>query len=166
MVNLQNGACSRPGFTGAGFVTGVENLVGSLYDDVLTGDSNANRINGSVGNDRITGGQGGDTLTGGAGADTFVYTSYTDSSPAFDAITDFNSAAGDRIDLSAIDADTATAGDQAFTFIGGAAFGPDATGQLRYANGVLYGSNDADATAEFAIVLSGTPAVSAGDFLL
>ena len=39
-----------------------------------------------------------------------------------DTLVDFSHAQGDTFDLSAIDANTATAGNQAFTFIGEAAF--------------------------------------------
>ena len=44
--------------------TSVENLVGSAYDDVLTGDSGANTL---------TGGKGNDILSGGDGDDIFIY---------------------------------------------------------------------------------------------
>jgi Ca2+-binding RTX toxin-like protein len=50
-------------------------LVGSAYDDVLTGDTANNSISGGAGNDTITGGGGADTLIGGAGADTFLVSS-------------------------------------------------------------------------------------------
>ena len=82
---------------------------------------------GGDGNDRLQGGAGGDILIGGKGADTFVFTALTDSSPtsgsdairggdggrAFEGI---GSADGDRIDLSAIDANSVVAGNQAFVF--------------------------------------------------
>jgi Ca2+-binding RTX toxin-like protein len=83
-----------------------------------------------------------------------------------DTIVDFNRQQSDKLDLSRIDANTALAGDQAFTFIGSSAFSANATGQVRYVGGVLYGSVDADADAEFAIVLTGAPKVMAADFLL
>jgi Ca2+-binding RTX toxin-like protein len=50
-------------------LTGVEWLVGSMYNDTLTGDASSNRLDGGVGNDRLTGGTGDDTLIGGVGAD-------------------------------------------------------------------------------------------------
>ena len=46
-------------------------------------------------------------------------------------ITDFSPAQGDRLDLAGLDANELLANDQAFSFIGTAAFGSDA-GQLRY----------------------------------
>ncbi|MBO9622630.1 MAG: M10 family metallopeptidase C-terminal domain-containing protein [Sphingomonas sp.] len=60
--------------TGAGSDTlgGIENLIGSAFNDVLTGDAGANRIEGGAGDDRLDGGGGADALTGGAGNDTYV----------------------------------------------------------------------------------------------
>ena len=57
--------------------TGIENLYGSGFDDVLTGDGSANRIHGGAGDDVVKGGAGADSLDGGAGEDTL---SYADSS--------------------------------------------------------------------------------------
>lgn len=53
----------------------VENLIGSAFDDVLTGNHNGNRLDGGAGND---------TLTGGAGADVSVFRG------GADVVTDFN----------------------------------------------------------------------------
>ncbi len=69
-------------------------------------------------------------------------------------------ALGDRIDLTTIDANSLAAGNQAFAYIGGAAF--TAAGQLRYAGGILSGSTDADAAVEFEIQLIGTPLLVVG----
>jgi Ca2+-binding RTX toxin-like protein len=44
--------------------SGFENVSGSLFDDVLTGDSGANILLGDFGNDLLTGGDGADTLYG------------------------------------------------------------------------------------------------------
>ena len=49
---------------------GIESLVGSAHDDVLTGDAGANRFWGGNGNDDLNGNDGNDTLYGEAGADT------------------------------------------------------------------------------------------------
>lgn len=52
-------------------VSDIENLHGSfLHGDVLTGNQNANRINGDGGDDLLQGGPGDDRLYGGAGNDT------------------------------------------------------------------------------------------------
>jgi Ca2+-binding RTX toxin-like protein len=133
----------------------------------LTGNTLANTLVGSTGANRLTGGAGKDALTGGGGNDVFDYNLATETgttSTSWDVITDFN--AGDRIDLSGIDADTGTLEDDAFsgilvTTLTGA-------GQLRYdaAARVLYGSTDADAAAEFAIELTGVASLSASAFVL
>ena len=44
-------------------LSNIQNIIGSSYNDTLTGDANANII---------TGGAGADTIDGGAGADTFI----------------------------------------------------------------------------------------------
>jgi Ca2+-binding RTX toxin-like protein len=45
-------------------LTGFENLSGSIYADVLTGDNNANLLAGDSGDDTLSGGKGNDTLYG------------------------------------------------------------------------------------------------------
>jgi len=50
----------------------VENVVGSLGDDTITGDGLDNRLSGAAGNDVLDGAGGNDTLDGGAGADTMT----------------------------------------------------------------------------------------------
>ncbi|NTS66788.1 M10 family metallopeptidase C-terminal domain-containing protein, partial [Sphingomonas sp. HHU CXW] len=57
---------------------GIENLVGSAFGDVLTGDAGANRIEGGASNDTISGGAGNDVLIGGDGIDTLFYGDLTD----------------------------------------------------------------------------------------
>ncbi|MGB9143217.1 MAG: calcium-binding protein, partial [Aestuariivirga sp.] len=54
-------------------LSGIENLVGSKFDDILTGDAGSNVIDGGVGNDTLEGGAGADTLVGGVGVDTALY---------------------------------------------------------------------------------------------
>jgi Ca2+-binding RTX toxin-like protein len=51
-------------------LSGFENLLGSSFDDTLTGDGGANVLDGAAGNDRLLGGDGVDTLIGGSGNDT------------------------------------------------------------------------------------------------
>ena len=51
----------------------IENLVGSDYEDTLTGDSGDNILLGSWGNDTLDGGPGADLLVGGHGIDTVTY---------------------------------------------------------------------------------------------
>ncbi len=68
-VNL--GAGSGSGGDAAGdTLMGIENVIGSSYSDVLTGDANANAIYGGSGADVVSAGSGGDALYGGSGSDT------------------------------------------------------------------------------------------------
>ncbi len=60
------------GISFIGYGTQIENLIGSNYDDLLTGNATDNIIQGGAGNDTITGNAGADTLTGGAGNDTLL----------------------------------------------------------------------------------------------
>ena len=144
-----------------------ENLTGSAFNDELGGDASGNVIDGGAGADYVLGSDGADTLTGGAGADDFTYMVTGESTLAvLDTIVDFSHAEGDRIVIDHIDANLALAGDQQFSFIGSAAFGADATGQLRYESGMVYASTDADSDAEFAILIGGAPALVAADFVL
>ena len=50
--------------------SGIEGVIGSAYNDTLTGDSGDNILAGGDGDDSIFGGSGNDTLVGGAGRDT------------------------------------------------------------------------------------------------
>ncbi len=125
-----------------------------------------------AGNDTLIGGLGVDKLSGGSEADIFKYNSVDDSgitSKTRDTITDFNSAEGDKIDLSAIDANLKLKDDQAFTFIGNKAFSnTDATGQLRFdsVSHILYASTDADNIPEFSILLSGVKSLIVDNLIL
>lgn len=55
-------------------LSNIENIIGSPYDDVLTGDENDNILYGNAGNDILSGGGGNDLLSGGAGEDMYVIT--------------------------------------------------------------------------------------------
>ncbi|HEY5722129.1 MAG TPA: hypothetical protein VIT45_07390, partial [Allosphingosinicella sp.] len=95
-----------------------------------TGNELANVITGNSANNVISGGLGADTLSGGGGNDVYQYRFVTESTAASkDQINGFN--AGDRINLSILDANTGTsANNDAFTFIGSNAFG-NVAGELR-----------------------------------
>jgi serralysin len=144
-------------------------IVGSNHDDALTGGSSGDFLDGGGGNDRLKGGGGndfldgfvgddtiigdggGDQLFGGAGNDRFVYHSLDDSrGGSVDNIRDLES--GDIIDLSDIDANQNAAGNQAFTFIGDAAFSNGA-GELRATATVVQGDVNGDGIADFQINL-------------
>jgi serralysin len=72
-------------------------LNGNGANDRLIGGGGADTLIGGNGIDRLIGGNGNDTLTGGTNADRFVFGSLTEK---IDTITDFNSAEGDRIQIS------------------------------------------------------------------
>ena len=52
----------------------IEEVYGSRYNDILTGNAADNLLYGRSGNDTLTGGEGDDTLIGGRGSDTYEYT--------------------------------------------------------------------------------------------
>lgn len=139
---------------------------------VLTGNELRNTIHGGDGDDTIDGGGGADVLYGGAGADRFVLSRPADSNYAscgHDMVEDFSQAQHDILDLSRLDADLGTPGDQGFTLIGTAAF-HGVAGELRVLRfgGVtaVYGDTDGDAVANIAIGLRGTIVLAAADFRL
>jgi Ca2+-binding RTX toxin-like protein len=109
---------------GANDLIGLENLLfggddsfrGSSQDDGLRSMGGNDTIDGGKGADTIFGGLGADQLTGGKGGDVFGFTDLADSTVGTpDLITDLE--ARDRIDLSAIDANTHKDGDQAFKLV-------------------------------------------------
>lgn len=101
-------------FDGSAERSGSYIVIGSQGDDTLTAGGGGDSLEGQRGDDIIHGGGGADTIYGGAGRDTFVYAKLSDSGhhKQFDLIYDLTGF--DRIDLSAIDADTAKGGNQAF----------------------------------------------------
>jgi Ca2+-binding RTX toxin-like protein len=101
-----------------------ENVVGSPQSDLIYGNDSNNVIVGGAsndtilargGNDTIIGGHGGDSMSGMAGTDTFKFMSLSDIANG-DFASDFI-LGQDKIDLSAIDADLNTPGDQAFQLV-------------------------------------------------
>ena len=194
-VNLLTGTTNDG--TGTDTLIAIENVRGSLLDDEIFGNQAGNFLEGNVGADfisanggadTVTGGSGkdtilggsgsdkihgdgdADTLTGGSGADTFVYSSTSDSRIGFfshDVIKDFEKGL-DKIDVSAIDANTAVSGNQAFTFIGSQNFSDE--GQIsafKSGGGTLVQFNiTGDSVAEFEIFLENSFQLSASDFVL
>lgn len=91
-VRLWDGQARRGHAEGDTF-SGIENIRGSAYGDLLSGDARANRLKGGAGNDQMWGGSGNDVLDGGAGADRFY------GGPGTDWITYGGSDAGVTVDL-------------------------------------------------------------------
>jgi Ca2+-binding RTX toxin-like protein len=137
---------------------GDDSIAGVGGNDELRAGSGNDWVNGGAGDDLLIGGGGADALTGGTGADTFRFGSYESGTGAeADRVLDFTSGE-DMIDLSSIDADLWTSGNQAFAFIGGAAFSGTA-GELRYAfdgtDGWLQADTNGDGFSDYEIVFSG-----------
>jgi Ca2+-binding RTX toxin-like protein len=158
-------------FVGTGGFTGTGNnaanrITGGGGNDILSGRGGNDTIDGGAGNDTLEGGADYDVLIGGAGNDTFRYGApIAEIGSALnlrDVISDFQgagAAGGDVLDLGAIDANTATTGDQAFELIGNGAF--TAAGQLRWSQDVannrtiIEGNVDALLAVDFQIEVTG-----------
>ena len=88
-VNLGTGTGSRGDAEGPVQIVGtgtvikgeylfnIENLIGSRFDDKLTGDDGVNLLTGGQGDDTLAGGGGVDQLVGGGGSDTADFASAT-----------------------------------------------------------------------------------------
>jgi Ca2+-binding RTX toxin-like protein len=162
-------------FTGSN----VANIIlGKGGDDLLDGLGGADELMGNAGNDTIHGGSGDDLLIGGSGAD--VLTGGGDGDLFRFSDGDSGTGAGadrindyvnwvDKIDLRGVDANSGSAGDQAFTFIGTAAFSGTA-GELRYTfDGTdtwLQGDITGDGVSDFEIVFTGSVGLYGTDFYL
>jgi Ca2+-binding RTX toxin-like protein len=72
VVNLATGV-ALGGDAQGDTLNSIENLNGSIFDDVLTGDAGVNILSGDAGNDLLVGGKGNDVLNGGDGLDTADY---------------------------------------------------------------------------------------------
>jgi Ca2+-binding RTX toxin-like protein len=153
-VDLGNGGINAGYASSAS--SGTDTLWG--FENVITGS----------GADTITASNATNVIDGGAGNDTFKFASVAAANG--DTIVGFQ--AGDRIDLSGIDANGGSAGNQAFALVTGSALtGP---GQLivtheTRADGdytVVHGSVDGDADAEFRINIAGTHNLTSTDFNL
>ena len=174
----------------------VENLIGSAFNDVLSGNGVGNVLTGGFGNDqlfgrdgddtllgnnqndRLIGGLGRDVMTGGAGLDDFDFDTVAEigKNSARDVIKDFVHLSDD-IDLSTIDANGGAAGNTAFSFRAseGASF-TGVRGQLRWFqqdlagtvqdSTIIEGDTNGDAVADFQIALTGLKALTATDFFL
>ena len=188
-VQLTNSLAQNTGGAGIDQIFSIENLIGSDFNDILTGTAAVNVIDGGDGNDTINaaggndvinGGDGNDTLvgslgadriTGGAGADVFrlALADSTVATAGRDAILDFSRLEGDKIGLGPIDANTTAAGDQAFRVV--ASFSSSA-GQLVLAADtaracvVVSGDVNGDGIADFALDVFGVASLSAADFFL
>lgn len=170
-----SGADTIVGFGGNDTLSGfgsTDLLVGGAGNDTLYGGSGNDQLNGGDGADLLRGDTQRDELWGGAGPDTFIFKNghFGGASPAAcDVIHDFSALQGDKIRLDAVDANSNIDLNQAFAFIGTAAFGHVA-GQLRYeqinGNTFIQGDVNGDAIADFWLRLDGLVTLSSNDFFL
>uniref|UniRef100_UPI00398C6C3E DUF5801 repeats-in-toxin domain-containing protein n=4 Tax=Aeromonas hydrophila TaxID=644 RepID=UPI00398C6C3E len=125
-----NGNNQITGGAGTDSLSNMENLIGSMFNDSLTGDGNANVLSGLAGNDILIGGGGDDMLIGGAGSDTMTGGTGKDTfkwmagdAGGIDTIKDFTTGAnGDVLDLSELlsgEHTNAATLDQYFNFASG-----------------------------------------------
>jgi len=77
-VSLKLATAQNTSGAGTDTLAGFENLIGSAYNDTLTGDAGANILTGGDGNDLLIAGAGGaDSLIGGSGTDTASFSDAT-----------------------------------------------------------------------------------------
>ena len=98
-VSLASSAPQNTGGAGTDTLSGIENLIGSNFGDMLTGNSGDNTLSGLAGNDTLIGGKGNDILIGGAGNDTFVWNADDRGGNYHDIVKDFGNG-DDKLDLS------------------------------------------------------------------
>jgi Ca2+-binding RTX toxin-like protein len=162
------------GTTSAVIATNALKLAGKAKADVLSGMSGKDSLNGNAGNDRLFGNGGDDTLTGGAGADelyggsgadAFIYTAITDSSVTAGIDTIFDFTAGDKINLTLIDANTKVAKDQAFVF-SEVGLANAVWTVFDGANTFVYADHTGDTSADLTIKLAGQVNLTGSDFNL
>lgn len=139
-------------------LAGIDNLIGSHFNDELIGNALDNALNGGAGDDTIGGGAGTDQLTGGDGSDRFDFApGDTGVGDNADSITDFTEGS-DRIDLTAF-------GD--LTFVGEInamdAPGNDEFGYFLVGGNTVVRINDDGTLSE--IRLENVPGVAESDFI-
>jgi hypothetical protein len=144
---------------------GTDAIKGGADNDLLYGNSGADILQGHGGIDVLVGGVGADSLVGGGGADSFIFGEgdLGTSAVLTDLVTDYKTSDADVIDVSGIDADVITGGDQAFTFVAGLT-GVAGQATLTFSAGTTTAAFDTngDATADLFLLMTGN--VTSGAF--
>ena len=155
----------------------MDELFGGRGNDYLDGGEDADKLYGGSGNDSIIGGKGNDliyggngvdTLSGGEGADIFFYVSTLDSG---DTITDFTLNV-DKIDLSALDANSNITGNQVFAFSNSMNVIANSVSWFKQSSGdltktIIQADTDGNtSTVELYIELTGAIDLTASQFVL
>ena len=147
-------------------------IVGTNSGETLTGTTGSDAIIANGGDDVLIGGLGKDVLTGGLGNDKFVFQTMADSEVGANRDTIMDFAAGDKLDLSAIDANGTLAGNDAFNFNG---TNHDvnrtvAQGEVRFytfgGNTYVIANAASDDQADIQIEIRGEHVLTAADFIL
>ncbi|MCQ0988718.1 beta strand repeat-containing protein [Jiella marina] len=136
-VDLEAGTSS--GAAGADTLTNTENIIGSAFDDTLTGDGGTNVIDGGAGNDRIFGGLGRDMLYGGDGDDVLGFTGTNVNDPIVQLVD--GGAGVDTLDISDLNLAALTVDLTAGTVTAGG-LGPDVVASLVSIENVITGDGD------------------------
>ena len=136
-------------------------ITGTAAADTIVGGAGNDTLRGLGGNDRLIGGAGRDLLIGGTSGDVFDFNFASESvgwardviragdgAAAFEGV---GWAAGDRIDLSGIDANVHAAGNQMFGF-GGAGTGRVSVVDMGSST-LVRANTDYDAAFEFELVI-------------
>jgi len=151
--------------------SGFDFLWGGNGNDQLFGNTGNDFIYGGNGNDRLGGGSSSDRLWGGAGADVFVFLTdgtTTTNAGQHDVVCDF-ARGSDRIDLSAIDANSLTSHDDPFRFLGATHFTASA-GEIRFerigTGVILIGDRNGDGIGDLFIRLDRTTWIQGNDLML
>jgi len=144
------------------------NVANALLFQGNTASLIENAIGGS-GNDTLYANQVANQLTGNGGIDNFRWASASDAGTGSlaDTIMDFVHNT-DKINLSGIDAISATSQDDAFTFIGGNAF-HGVAGELRYdvtaGSAHIFGDIDGNGIADLEIIVNNVTSLTTTDFV-
>ena len=143
--------------------SGVDNVDGNGDNDTLYGGSGNDTLQGSNANDVLIGGFGADTLTGGNGDDIFRFLSELDRG---DRVSDFSRSLLEKFDVSAIDANKATAAVDAFHWGGLNATPNGLWYSVSGGSTTVYGDTDGDVnTVEFYFTVDGTVPLVNLDFI-
>jgi Ca2+-binding RTX toxin-like protein len=188
-VNLASQTASG-GWANGDVLSSFENAAGSAHADTLRGSNGANMLAGNAGNDviygeggidRIWGDGGYDQMWGGSGGDFFIFASTQDSAYASgpDSIRDYSRTQGDKIVVSAIDANLHVVGSNDFASLKAGIHGWDdaftaGTISYRHVSGntvVSFNTSDAESAygfdaPEMQITLAGIHNMQWSDFVL
>jgi hypothetical protein len=162
LANGQDGSSPSPT---SGASSSGTTYTGTDAAENIVGDSQNNLIRGNGGNDTISGGAGNDIMHGGSGNDVFIF--HNTQEVGWDMIRDFQ--AGDKIDLSGIDANTSVSGNQSFDLVGSDWLSNAGDlGIYQDSNGhtSIPGDINGDRRYDFTIWVDGHNTFTASDFVL